>query len=125
MKLYINKAYENSDNGNCPKYCSECTINKECLECHPNYSIYIGNREGDVNPIICSNEPPTGPYYKIINSSKTDYFRCIEYCLECTSANKCDICELEYIIDQNKCITDCINHYISIQPKPSQCKECN
>lgn len=71
------KAYEQSENGKCPKHCSECNEFKQCLICDStNGKFYVGTREKDLNPIICNNTNPKeagDPYYMKNISDKT-YF---------------------------------------------------
>ena len=108
------ESYEEDDYGKCPKHCSECTINKQCFKCHDDFSIYIGVREGDNNPINCSDTEPTNlPYYRKIISSNTYYFKCIDNCIKCSEKDKCDVCEKKYIIEDGKCkerIEGCKNY---------------
>ena len=106
-------AYEESNNGKCPIGCSECNEYSQCFKCNPNLSYYIGNRENDKNPIICSKDVPRDAYYKIKRSNNNYYFKCIEHCKKCSSANICDACEPEYKLINHICeerIEGCIDY---------------
>ena len=98
------KAYEESENGKCPKDCSECNEYKQCFECSPSAPIYVGVRDNDQNPINCSETPPDGPYYETTKSdNKKYYFKCIDNCKKCDSADYCIACEPEYeLTNSNK-----------------------
>ena len=104
VTIYPN-AYEEDDYGRCPIHCSECKENKQCFECDQNFSIYIGVRENDNNPIICSKEKPSnGSYYNTIIQGKIYYFQCIEHCFKCHLKDKCDVCYPQYIIRNDECV---------------------
>ena len=45
------KAYEIDDYGKCPKNCSECNQYRQCFECNVSTPYYLGEKEGDLNPI--------------------------------------------------------------------------
>lgn len=92
-------AYELSDDGKCPKNCSQCYENRKCFVCQKNH-IYIGVREDDLNPVICSIKAPGNedPYYR---KNDTHYFHCIEHCLRCNASDKCSQCEPEFRLNKN------------------------
>ena len=108
------KAYEQSENGKCPKHCSECNEFKQCLICDStNGKFYVGTREKDLNPIICNNTNPKeagDPYYMKKISDKTYFFKCIDHCIECDEANKCKACAPEFNISKNN--DSCSNRII-------------
>ena len=95
------KEYELSENGICPKDCSECNLNFQCFECRPDY-VYIGVRENDKNPIKCNITAPKFYYYQ--NKNSGIYFKCIDKCMVCSNPNECSRCEPEYKLQNNICV---------------------
>ena len=104
----IGKGYEESENGLCPQYCSECNELKQCFECKNTTPYYIGVRENDNNPINCSSVAPKDSYYnKNDSENKIHYYKCIDHCKVCKSENpnKCYQCYPEYRLnDYGECI---------------------
>ena len=94
----FDKAYEGSENGECPIHCSQCYENKKCFECSPDYPFYKGLAEGDQNSITCVSEPPFPGYYKKIINNKTYYFENFANCLYCESADKVDLLIILFLV---------------------------
>ena len=97
------KAYEESEKGKCLIGCSECNEYSQSFECKPSSSYYVGVREFNKNPIICSKEIHRGAYYKIRKLNNIYFFKCIENCKKCSSASICDDCEPEFKLINNIC----------------------
>ena len=97
----FNKSYEESNNGECPKHCSECYENKKCFECSPNYPYHKGEKENDANPITCESEINQIGYYNKSIDNKTYFFKCLDNCLYCNSGDKCNGCAPEYRLGEN------------------------
>jgi hypothetical protein len=102
--------YELSENGKCPINCIQCKEYKQCILCrnltgsNPE-AFYVGTKEDDINPIICSKSKPERHYLKIIYDHH-HYFKCIENCSQCSNGNSCDICiPTHKLINSN---TECI-----------------
>ena len=95
------KAYELSNDGECPINCSECNNYHQCFECNNNTPYYIGVEENDQNLIYCSSEIPIGYYHKD-KSGKNYYYKCLDNCYYCNSADKCNGCSPDYKLDTNK-----------------------
>ena len=86
---YATNVYELGDGGICPKYCSQCSEKGRCNLCAGNYSIYIGNKEGDDEPINCTDKIPEHGYYlKSSQDGKNYYYRCIDFCYVCFADKK-------------------------------------
>ena len=131
----FNKSYEESDDGKCPKDCSECYEYGKCFECKDG-QYYVGMREDDLNPIKCNSTKPEGPYYE---KNRTHYFHCIEHCMKCNTPDKCLQCEPEFRLNINgKCeerIEGCEKYNISSEYNDTQtnngypgykiCEKCN
>jgi len=88
--------YELSENGKCPIDCIQCKENKKCILCRnltgsDPEAFYVGTKENDLNPIICSKSKPEKAYLKIIDNH-THYFNCLENCFECKNDTICDKC---------------------------------
>ena len=92
------EAYEESENGKCPKNCSECYENAKCFKCNISAPFYIGEAEGDNKPINCSSTKPSTGYYNRTDNDKIYYFKCIDNCDYCTfdSPETCKGCSPEY-----------------------------
>lgn len=94
------KGYELSDNGVCPKDCSECNEFSQCFECK--YPFYLGVKDNDKNPINCSVNAPVEYYYR---KNQSYFFRCIDNCRICKNAYECYQCDPEYRLnDKNQCV---------------------
>ena len=86
---YATDVYELGDGGICPKYCSQCSEKGQCKECAGNYTIYIGNKEGDDEPINCTDKiPEHGYYHHKSQDGKNYYYRCIDFCYVCFEDKK-------------------------------------
>lgn len=101
----FSKSYELSDNGKCPKDCSQCYENKKCFVCKEG-QYYIGVRENDKNPVNCSSQPPEGPYYK---KKETHFFQCIEHCLKCNTSDKCLQCDPKFRLNST---AECVERIV-------------
>ena len=103
--------YELSDDGICPKYCSQCSKNKKCKICLNGYNL-VGVNYNDTNPIICDNKIDIEKgYYK---NEDNVYYLCSEECTTCFEKdNKCLICKENYYFLENS--NNCYN--ISNYPK--------
>ena len=87
--------YELSEDGDCPQYCRQCNIYRQCKICTKDYKNYIGAKENDYEEIKCSNTSPADGYYNFTDSDSNRYFyKCIDYCKLCfyTSKNYCHQC---------------------------------
>ena len=114
---YATDVYELGDGGICPKYCSQCSEKGRCKECAGNYSIYIGNKEGDDEPINCTDTIPEHGYYlKSSQDGKNYYYRCIDFCYVCFADKKeeCHRCAPTHKLNnKNQCeprIPGCIKY---------------
>ena len=94
------KGYELSDDGVCPKDCSECNEFSQCFECK--YPYYLGVKDNDKNPINCSTNAPVEYYYR---KNQSYFFRCIVNCRICKNSYECYQCDPEYRLnDTNQCV---------------------
>ena len=100
------KAYELSDDGQCPKYCSKCNEFRQCLECDSSENLYyIGVRKDDKNPITCNKTNPQQEnlaFYNETISGKTYFYKCLDNCIKCEEADKCLACSPEFNLTSNK-----------------------
>ena len=92
--------YEKSENGKCPKNCSQCKDNKKCYKCPENYNL-IGVKENDDHPIICDNT--TNITYGYFQKNNV-FYPCIEFCNNCSDSYTCDICDNKHKLNSNKTI---------------------
>ena len=133
------KIYEEGDDGVCPKYCQQCSENKQCTICDSSYNVYIGTKEGDDEQINCSKDPPgIGYYYKNI-SNKDYYFKCTDNCITCKNATRCEQCYTTYYVNKTdgQCvekIPGCIEYDLNSAindpdngnaPTYQKCSSCN
>ena len=91
INSYFESMYELSEEGGeCPQYCEQCFENKKCFICK-DFFLLIGDKENDLNPIICSNSTNVSSGY-YLNVSTNVYFPCTNFCLVCDSTycQKCD-----------------------------------
>ena len=91
--------YELSDNGVCPKYCKHCHENQKCLKCFNDYYL-LGNINN--NKIICEHKDILSKGY--YHNENNIYYKCMEYCEECTNSISCTKCEEGIGYNYNKCI---------------------
>ena len=98
-------AYELSDDGICPLYCSQCSKNKKCKICLNGYNL-VGVNYNDTNPIICDNKIDIeNGYYK---NEDNVYYLCSEECITCFEKdNKCSVCKENYYFLENS--NNCYN----------------
>ena len=92
--------YELSDDGVCPKYCKHCKENKKCLKCIDDY-YFLGNKNND--EILCEHKDKLSKGY-YLNSNNNIYYKCMDYCKECSDSNSCTKCEEGIDYNYNKCI---------------------
>ena len=105
-------AYELSDDGVCPLYCSQCSKNKKCKNCQDGYNL-VGVNQNDNNPIFCDNKTNLNGYYK---AEDNVYYLCSEECENCVDKkDKCTSCKENYFLveNSNKCYnqTNCPKGY--------------
>jgi len=91
--------YELGEDGVCPKDCQQCTANKQCAICRPNFIHYIGTKENDDQEIKCSQDPPAEGYYHKYENNKHFYYKCIDNCITCSNANECEQCNRTYFVN--------------------------
>ena len=91
--------YELGEKGVCPKDCQQCTPNKQCAICRPDYIHYIGTKEDDDKEIKCSLFPPAEGYYHREKNGKNYYYKCIDNCITCNNANECLQCNRTYFVN--------------------------
>ena len=99
----IGKGYEESEDATCPINCGECNDLKQCFECKSTTPYFIGVREDDNNPIICSDvaKTPEESYYsKNTSDNKIYYFKCIDNCKICKYKDTCYQCHPEYRLNK-------------------------
>ena len=106
--------YELSDEGKCPKYCSQCKENKICSKCTDGY--FRAKKEEN---ILCLSKKDLEEGYFLYNSI---YYECLENCKKCTNKNICEECRFGFTKNNNKCIGKIENceEYIDI----NTCKKC-
>ena len=113
--------YELSEDGECPQYCQQCNIYKQCKICATGYKNYIGTKENDYEEIKCSNTTPADGYYNFTDTNQNKYFyKCIDHCKLCfnNTKNQCDQCYPTHYINappgnRGNCtdrITGCIKY---------------
>lgn len=105
------KAYEIADNGICPRNCSQCNENHQCFECNVSTPYYLGDKEGDSNPIICAEIPPINNYY--YNHTNISFYKCKPNCKVCTDATYCHQCGPEYKLNSQH--TECLPRIIGCE----------
>ena len=92
--------YELSKDGDCPQYCQQCNIFRQCKICATGYKNYIGTKEGDTEEIKCSNSTPADGYYNFTKGENRYFYKCIEYCKLCfNNKNLCNQCYPTHKID--------------------------
>ena len=75
-------AYEYSNDGACPLFCSQCSKNQKCKNCLEGYNL-VGIKENDTNPVICDNSTNIEKgYYKAKDNA---YYLCSEGCETCAA----------------------------------------
>ena len=96
--------YELSKDGDCPQYCQQCNIYRQCKICYTGYKNYIGTKQNDYEEIKCSSTYPLDGYYNFTDSENNRYFyKCIEHCKLCFfgTEDKCNQCYPTHYIDGN------------------------
>ena len=101
MPIIEDNNYEMSEDGVCPIYCSQCTINKKCEKCKEGYNL-IGINPLDDEPVICDNTTD-------VNS--TEYFKFIDTFYKCNE--ECDGCQIIF----DYCISCKENYYFLVGKK--------
>ena len=102
--------FELSENGKCPIDCIQCRDYKQCILCKnlTGYipgAYYVGTKENDTKPIICSSSIPEKAYLRVIDGHH-HYFECIDNCSQCSDGISCDICLPTHKLNNSK--TECI-----------------
>ena len=102
-------AYELSNDGICPQYCSQCNELGLCIKCKEDYAIVKlkGNVtiERECKPL---SELSIG-YYKIDEI----YYECMENCDKCSNSTECIECSSNHTYAYKKCfetIEKCLNY---------------
>ena len=70
----IKVGYEETIDGICPQYCSQCKEKKKCFVCINDY-VLVGHRENDEEPITC-NKSAGENYY--LNKNDNVYYLCMD-----------------------------------------------
>ena len=99
--INTNSSYEQSEDGVCPQYCSQCISNRKCILCDKDYNNYIGEKEDNATgEIKCSKTPPVDGYYNFTRFSKLFFYRCIDHCKLCYESDKtlCHQCYPTYFL---------------------------
>ena len=99
--------YELSEDGICPKFCSQCSKYRQCKKCLDGYNL-VGSNYNDTNPIICDNKINVeNGYYKNVDNV---YYLCSEECVKCFEKNnKCLVCKENYYFLENSNSNNCYN----------------
>ena len=103
-ELEISAAYETSNDGICPIFCSQCSKNKRCKKCKEGYTLIEIKKDG-IEQIIC-NETDTmnrdileNGNYIYINGA---YYLCSDSCTKCQGTkNNCSVCNNDYYPSEN------------------------
>ena len=92
-------AYEFSNDGVCPIFCSQCSKNSKCKNCLEGYNL-VGLKENDTNPVICDNSINIEKgYYKAKDNT---YYLCSDECETCKEKNNnCLTCKENYYFLEN------------------------
>jgi hypothetical protein len=89
-----------SDDGVCPKDCSEWNELRQCFECK--YPYYLSVKDGDKNPINCSANAPVEYYYP---KNQSYFYRCITNCRICKNDYQCYQRDPEFRLnDKTQCV---------------------
>ena len=91
-------AYELSDNGECPQFCSQCNEKHECIKCKNGYGIYE-LKKGDISERNCKNINELSNYYL----KEGIYYKCLDNCIECANGEECITCHSDYVNINQKC----------------------
>ena len=77
-KTFSLNAYELSENGRCPQFCSQCNELSQCIKCKNEYGVYEIKNGGIINR-YCKLISELKGYYL----SDGVYYQCMENCDEC------------------------------------------
>ena len=91
-------AYELSENGQCPQFCSQCNENYDCIKCSNEYGIYE-LKNGKLSQRKCKIITELSDYYL----KEGIYYKCMENCLKCENGEECITCDPEYTNINQKC----------------------
>ena len=81
----------------CINNCIICLNDKSCEKCENGYEL-VGNKENDELICLSENELNFG-YYK---DNNLIYYKCIDYCQNCTNDKTCKQCEEDYALVGNR-----------------------
>jgi hypothetical protein len=98
-------AYELSDDGICPIFCSQCSKNKKCKKCLEGFNL-VGINKDDNNPVLCDKTTNIEKgYYK---AEDDIYYLCSSGCEVCKEKNdNCLSCKENYYFLENS--SNCYN----------------
>ena len=129
-RIYISQEINSIDNwekdestGKCPLYCTQCKNNRRCFKCKNDYGLLGSNENNGNEEIICKELTilESNPYYQ---NSKSVFYPCIEYCVECANGNTCITCITNYKVDENgKCVEKVKNCQVYDGNSCQTCKE--
>ena len=111
-------AYELSDDGKCPKFCSQCDNQGYCIKCKSDYAIVEIN-ENEKTRRICMNITSLNKgYYK----NEEIYYKCKDNCEQCSNGNNCAKCIDTHTLQDNKCFLTIDN--CKLYEGEGTCQEC-
>ena len=103
-EIEISTAYELSNDGICPQFCSQCSKNKRCKKCKEGYYLIEIKKDG-IEQIICND---TGTVNKDILENGNYlyingiYYLCSDSCAKCkVTKSNCSICSDNYYFMEN------------------------
>ena len=100
ISKFSEDSYEQSINGKCPLYCSQCNELGQCFKCKNDYAIVeIKEKESIRWECKLISELNIG-YYK----NNETYYKCMDYCDKCSNSFECEKCELDSNYVNKKCI---------------------
>ena len=97
---FSEESYEQSTNGKCPIYCSQCNEFGQCFKCKNDYGV-VELKEKESIKLECKSisELNIG-YYK----SNETYYKCMDSCDKCSNSSECEKCKLGTNYINKKCI---------------------
>ena len=97
-------AYELSDNGKCPKFCSNCNEKSQCIKCKNDYGVYE-LKDGELTKRDCKLISELNNYYLY----EEVYYKCMDNCQKCENGLECIICNSNYVNVNKKCFLEIEN----------------
>ena len=91
-ETFSTEAYELSDSGICPKFCSQCDIRSNCLKCSNFAGIYELVENG-ITKRKCKIISELTSYYMY----EGVYYKCMDNCYTCYNGRECIACISDYI----------------------------